>query len=138
MKEALVLVLAIWSSSATAAPVFHCEASVAGTRVYLSVMEEQGIVSSALDFGRGETVLTTRKEVLPRAEFGQSWYVRELVARKAVKVDLRAVNSVTIYEAGNYSDDAAGAVGVVYHDVAGAVLAKGMFMGWAGPLGCTN
>lgn len=138
MKEALVLVLAIWSSSANAAPAFHCEANVAGTRVYFSVTEQQGAVTSVLDFGRGETFLDTRKEVLPKAEIGQSWYVRELVARKAVKVDLRVVNSVTIYEAGNYSDDAAGAVGVVYHDAAGAVLAKGMFMGWAGPLGCTN
>lgn len=50
--------------------------------------------------------------------------------------DQMRVSSAVIYTQGQFDDDLAGVRGVEFTDSQGAVVAKGMYFGWAGPVSC--
>lgn len=137
MKTFLISFIFLLSQFSMAArtPFFSCEQDVEGYRVFLLVMEKQGSYISKMDWGRGKQEDPAKFQPLSKQEALDNSFVADL-ADRVLRLDWKKVSTVEFFEVGDYSDDAAGALGINFLDSHNAVLYKGMWMGWGGPMSC--
>lgn len=115
--------------------VFSCEQTVQDVDMYLMAYESKGALVARLDWGKGPEISTPNYSLLTKRAARKNSFVVEL-ADEVLAVDWSKVSKVEIFEVGDYSDDANGALGINYLDRSGKIRFKGMWMGWGGPMAC--
>ena len=103
----------------------------------ITIFEAAGTFTSTLKGTSDPTPQQTVFQLLPRADallVGGVSHVLEAIGLDAAQ--RAAIDTVKVYTAGNFDDDAAGVRAAEFFDVSGAGLAKGMFFGWGGPQKC--
>lgn len=123
--------------------VFECNAEIqidaTETQKIGMTVEVQGVRYVAYLIGATQPgPVATSKQVLSLPDGIRVGGVREILSKVSLSSsDRLKVESVVIYNQGNFDDDAAGVRAVEFVDALGVVLAKGMFFGWAGPVACS-
>lgn len=137
MKFAFLLVSCLSSGLVWAADqeVFNCKAQIEEENLSYVVNKADGVYNGVLESGNGPMVEEVEYKEFTKEEALQDSFVLEM-ANGYLKLDWEKVSHVELFHWGNFYDDAAGALGFNFFDENGAVFAKGMIFGWAGPLKC--
>ena len=135
-RKLTLILLAFFAVSAHARTrFFSCENNVSKTSIFFLVQEKFGELQAHLDYGNGLKIYTPTYALLTKAEAKKNPFTA-LLADEILDVDWSKVSEVELYEIGDYESDAAGALGVNYFGKKDDLVAKGMFIGWGGPMGC--
>ncbi len=113
---------------------FACEQEVEGYNYIFIVTMNEGELTGIYNFGRGIRSEPAKYVNHSKASAMKDRFVPSMA--RVLEVDWDKVQSVKVFEVGNYEDDATGVIGMKFLDVHGALLAEGMFFGWAGQLRC--
>lgn len=140
----ILLVISFSTLAQAATPVFSCAAKIdidvnEVAELGMTVVQEtSGYVSYLIGSGETGAIETTVVNATLTEALQIGGLHNILAATKLSKQDYAKIASVTVYTAGNFEDDAAGVRSAVFADAKGAILAKGMFFGWAGAMSCLH